>query len=89
MKAGSNIKMGICRKGVNTEQAFCDVNDGYGIYNGQLRHGSNSSGQKYGSKPVVGDIVGLLVDTENGTLSFSRNGEEMGVAYKTDEIKKG
>ena len=38
---------------------------------------------------MIGDVVGIIVDTTDGKLSFSRNGEDMGVAYTNEEIKKG
>jgi len=35
---------------------------GWAIYNGELRHNSNSSGPKYGSTIQAGDVIGVLVD---------------------------
>ena len=35
---------------------------GWAIYNGELRHNSNSFGTKYGPKIEVGDVIGVLLD---------------------------
>jgi hypothetical protein len=62
---------------------------GWGIYNGELRHNSNSTGPKYGTALANNDIVGVALDMVEGTLSFYRNNECWGVAYKDPELKKG
>ena len=61
--------------------------DGWAIYNGQTRHGSNSTGPHYGSQLVAGDIIGVAVDMVDGTLSFYRNQQCWGVAFKEDSLK--
>ena len=47
---GSLLKIGVTRSNINFEkQAFCDSSNGWGIYNGELRHGGfDIKGQKYG-----------------------------------------
>ena len=77
------MKIGVCRPNINNfECAFCDSNDGWAIYNGQTRHGSNSTGPNYGSQLVAGDIIGVALDMVEGTLSFYRNQQFWGVAFK-------
>ena len=44
-------------------QAFSDSMDGWAYYNGELRHGSNNEGQKYGEVINAGDVIGILLDT--------------------------
>lgn len=82
IKHGSLVKIGVSRKDINMEQAFCDNNNGWAIYNGELRHGSNSTGSKFGRPLTAGDHVGVLLDTIEGTLAFQVNGEDWGVAFK-------
>lgn len=43
-------------------QAFSDYKTGWALYNGELRHNSNSSGQKYGKTINAGDVIGVAVD---------------------------
>ena len=35
---------------------------GWAIYNGELRHNSNSTGPKYGSAIAPGDVIGVMLD---------------------------
>jgi Kip1 ubiquitination-promoting complex protein 1 len=35
----------------------------------------------YGSALAVGDILGIVVDTGAGTITFYKNGTSLGVAY--------
>ncbi|TNV76303.1 hypothetical protein FGO68_gene7058 [Halteria grandinella] len=86
---GTLMKVGIARKGVSTEHAFSDGANGWAIYNGELRHNSNSTGDKYGKSFYTGDIVGVYLDMIEGTLAFSRNGVYWGVAFTSEEFKKG
>ena len=80
-------------------KAFSDSERGWAIYNGELRHNSNSSGSKYGSTYKNGDVIGVFVDMvevkliikilwkKKGTLSFSKNKEFWGEAFKDPKIK--
>ena len=65
---------------------------GWGIYNGQLRHGSQFVDEKYAngkSKFESGDIISVMLDMEEGTLSYSKNGEYLGIAFQSEELKQG
>ncbi len=44
-------------------KAFCDSDQGWAIYNGEIRHGSNSNGSKYGRSVKPGDLIGVMLDT--------------------------
>ena len=46
---GCLFKIGISKRlASGYEQAFSDTEDGWALYEGKLRHGSNNSGTKYG-----------------------------------------
>lgn len=83
------MKIGVCRPDVNLEGAFSDTVKGWGIYNGEVRHNSNSTGPKYGTQLKTGDILGVALDMVEGTLGYYRNGEYWGNAFKDEELKKG
>ena len=85
------IKIGVARKDIDPEVAFCDTEHGWGIYNGELRHASNTAGVKYGSGSTMktGDTIGVMLDMVEGKLSFMRNGEHLGVAFESEELTKG
>ena len=68
----------MCRKDAPFEQmSFCDTDQGWAVYNGELRHGSNHTSKKfvseYSSIFEAGDVVGVMVDMINGTISFTKN----------------
>ncbi len=46
----------------------------YYIGLGQLRHGSNATGTAYGKRFKKDGILGVLLNMNNGTLSFALNG---------------
>jgi hypothetical protein len=47
-----------------------------------LRHANNSIGQPYGKPFKKKGILGVLLNMDLGTLSFSLDGEFMGVAFE-------
>lgn len=51
---------------------------GYYTYNGQKY---NSGAQAYTTTPNTGDVVGIALDLDNGTLEFYVNGESRGEAF--------
>lgn len=59
-----------------------DVNGwGYWAYNGAKFNNRSDSGAAYGSAAAIGDVIGVAVDLDFGTLTFYKNGVSMGVAY--------
>ena len=54
---------------------------------GQLRNGSNASGASYGKKFKKEGVLGVCLNMNTGSLSFSLNGENMGVAFTSDKLK--
>ena len=60
---GNLIKIGISKCIESLEEAFCDTEKGWAIYNGELRHNSNSTGPKYGTAIKVDDTIGIMFDT--------------------------
>ena len=86
---GNLMKVGVCRQDAPFEQnSFCDTDQGWAVYNGELRHGSNHTSKKYvcqtsSTKFQEGDTVGVMVDMINGTLAFTNNQVYLGVAFKS------
>jgi hypothetical protein len=42
---------------------------------------NNVSGSSYGSSYTIGDVIGVLFDADNGTLTFYKNGISQGQAF--------
>lgn len=79
---GTMLKIGVSRSNQNDKPAFSDTNNGWALFEGSLRNGSNFSGSKYSEKAKEEDVVGVMLDTRNGTLSFTLNGNYEGVAFR-------
>lgn len=70
--------------------AFSDYQTGYAYYGlGELRRGEDSNGIKYGKKFRKSGIIGICLNMDQGTLSFSLNGEYFGIAFKDKALEKG
>ena len=79
----NELKIGVSSNPVfDFNTAFCDHKFGFAFYGlGQLRHGSNATGPQYGKRFKKTGILGVYLNMDKGTLSFSLNGEDLGVAY--------
>lgn len=77
------LKIGVSKKQVyNTSNSFSDYDFGYAFYGlGQLRHGNNAEGKKYGRPFKRKGILGVCLDMTRGTLSFALDGEFFGIAF--------
>jgi len=53
----------------------------YGFYGLIATKYNNSSGVSYGSTTSNGDVVGVALDMDAGTLTFYKNGSSLGQAY--------
>ena len=68
--------------------AFCDTNNGFAYYTvGQLRNGSNSNGINYGDKFKNSGVCGIYLDMTAGTLSFTYNNKNLGIAFTNQLLK--
>lgn len=82
----ANIMIGVCERShrLNAYVGQSTSAKGwsyYGATTGFTYHDGKSD-SRYGQKMVQGDVIGALLDMEEGTLSFSRNGEDLGIAFR-------
>jgi hypothetical protein len=54
---------------------------GYNALNGQKYN--NATAASYGSSFTAGDVIGIALDMDNGTLVFYKNGVSQGTAYSS------
>jgi hypothetical protein len=85
-----DMKIGISKKIDYGVGAFSDNLNGWAYYSiGELRHGNNTNGKKYGKKFKMTGIIGVCLNMIDGTLQFSLNGEIFPVAFNEQSLKEG
>ena len=85
------LKIGVtAQQTFNVNSSFSDYEFGFAYYGlGQLRHSDNSLGEPYGKIFKKKGVLGVLLNMNLGTLSFSLDGEYMGVAFEDKILTKG
>eukprot|EP01118_Nematostelium_gracile_P010664 TRINITY_DN370_c0_g1_i1.p1 TRINITY_DN370_c0_g1~~TRINITY_DN370_c0_g1_i1.p1 ORF type:complete len:398 (-),score=125.38 TRINITY_DN370_c0_g1_i1:26-1219(-) len=80
-----------CTIQTNTYTGIGNDNESWG-FDGSCQRawfGTNSSNDRYGEYWANGDIIGTVLDLESKTISFYRNGKDMGVAFSNIQIGDG
>lgn len=88
----NELKIGVCKsRDFDLKTAFSDYTFGWAFYCvGQLRHCDGANGMSFGTKSMKKEgVLGVLLDMEKGTLSFSLNGAMLGVAFEDEELRRG
>lgn len=81
---------GICRVGWSTKSASLELgkdSHGYG-YGGTGKKSTANTYLDYGGKYGNGDMIGCLVDMENGKISYRKNGRSLGDAFDISDIDR-
>jgi hypothetical protein len=90
----NNIMIGICRPGLGPkgiyEQGFLDCAEGsegwfVSAMTGGL-YGDGKNGEDRAGSYKQGDRVGILLDLEDGSLRFFKNGEQHGHGYPAGSV---
>ncbi|KNC46353.1 E3 ubiquitin-protein ligase RNF123 [Thecamonas trahens ATCC 50062] len=63
-----------------TEEGVGDSPDSY-AYDGSRVRKWNCASYEYGERWKAGDVIGVAIDLDDGTISFYRNGLDLGVAF--------
>lgn len=82
---------GICRVGFSTMAAHHELGrdmHGFG-YGGTGMKSLNNAFEAYGEKYGSGDTIGCALDLDESTISFFKNGQPLGVAFKLPESMVG
>uniref|UniRef100_A0A8R1XN51 ATP-dependent RNA helicase n=1 Tax=Onchocerca volvulus TaxID=6282 RepID=A0A8R1XN51_ONCVO len=74
---------GLCRLGWSTANAVLDLGtdkNGFG-YGGTGKKSYNKQFENYGTSFTLGDTIGCMLDLDNATIAFSKNGQHLGKAF--------
>ena len=77
------MKIGVSKcRDFDLRTAFSDYQSGWSFYGiGQLRHCDAANGPKFGKQFKKTGTLGVLLDMSLGTLSFSLDGDFLGIAF--------
>lgn len=82
---------GLCRVGWSTEKATLDVGtDKFSFgFGGTGKKSNNRQFDDYGEAFGIHDVIGCLLDLNNGEISFTKNGKNLGLAFRiNDQMKR-
>ena len=82
---------GLCRVGWATKAAVLDLGtDKHGFgYGGTGKKSNNRQFDAYGEAYGAGDYIGCLLDCNAQTISFTKNGRDLGVAFAIPPFLQG
>lgn len=82
--SGSNyVMVGIDNPSrIGTANGFCgDATSGYAYYNNNGQKYNANTGTVYGAAFTQGDLIGVALDMDSGTLTFYKNNTSQGTAF--------
>jgi ATP-dependent RNA helicase DDX1 len=81
---------GLCRVGWSTEKSNLDLGTdrfSYG-FGGTGKKSNNKQFDDYGEAFGINDVIGCLIDLQRGEISFTKNGKNLGVAFKIHDQQR-
>lgn len=81
---------GLCRVGWSTEKAIHDIGtDRFSFgFGGTGKKSTNKQFDDYGESFGINDVIGNLLDLQRGEISYSKNGKNLGVAFRIPDHLK-
>lgn len=81
---------GLCRVGWSTEKASLDIGtDAFSFgFGGTGKKSNNRQFDDYGEAFGIQDVIGSMLDLESGEISFTKNGKNLGVAFRLSQQMK-
>ena len=77
---GSYLMIGVAKSNADTTAYLGSTYDGYGYLDAN-GHKYNYSSSGYGATYTKGDVIGVALDMDAGTLTFYKNGASQGTAF--------
>jgi len=80
--SGTRVGVGIATNAVAQGNYLGSDSFGYAYYDLATKY-NNASGSSYGAGYGTGDVIGIALDLDAGTLVFYKNGSSQGTAYSS------
>ncbi|KAJ2942815.1 hypothetical protein O0L34_g15002 [Tuta absoluta] len=81
---------GLCRVGWSTQQAKLDLGTcrfGFG-FGGTGKKSNNKQFDDYGNAFGKNDVIGCMINLNNGEIKYTKNGEDLGVAFRIEPPRR-
>jgi hypothetical protein len=79
--AGSSAFIGIADASLTASARTFYSSSAWGYFSANGNKYNNGAGATYGATWTVGDVIGIALDMDAGTVTFYKNGTSQGVAY--------
>ena len=81
--SGSNGEIGVSDASAAISSSSWVSANGWTYYSGTGKKANNNVETIYGAAYTTGDVIGVALDVDSGTLEFYKNGTSQGVAFST------
>jgi len=91
IKSAGSIRVGWCSKSyIGTTQPI-GTNEHSWAFDGthSKKYHNNFMGEAYGDWCVKGDVIGTILDLDGRKISFTKNGKDLGFAFKNIRVSGG
>lgn len=79
--AGAQVGIGVATAMLPLEGQLSSFSKGWSYYNNQTRTHNNTTFYAYGRQFRVGDVIGVLLNTDSGRLYFYQDNKRIGLAF--------
>jgi hypothetical protein len=79
----SAVMIGVCTNDNPLSNSFSASTTSWTYYSNGQKFGNGANGVSYGASFTTGDIIGVALDMDAGSITFYKNGVSQGVAFST------
>jgi hypothetical protein len=81
--AGNYTMIGVATNSASTSQNYGTATNTWTYFNDGTKYGNGATATAYGASYTTGDVIGVALDMDAGTLTFYKNGVSQGTAFST------
>ena len=81
--AGNFTMIGVATNSASVSTNYGTATNTWTYFNDGQKYGNGVAGTAYGASYTTGDVIGVALDMDNGTLTFYKNNTSQGTAFNT------
>ena len=81
--AGNYTMVGVATNDASTSQNYATATNTWTYFNDGTKYGNGSTATAYGASYTTGNVIGVALDMDAGTLTFYKDGVSQGTAFST------